>query len=179
MGITAWGGMVTGVIWGAGGSGIATCALSSILGADPLFDCRPIGAGEIIEGAAGADGAGLAPFSIGASAGGAGSVDSICCIGGGLPVSSSVIAIWKVVTTIATTLAPTSSERILAVMFEGSLPSAALPLSMAVTLPVVFEFAFAAAFAAFSLAGAAAAACAARRAAAMNSPAPWRPRRFR
>src|SRR5689334_6743385 len=53
MGITAWGGMVTGMIWGAGACGIATCALSSVLGVEPLFDCLPIGAGEIIEGAAG------------------------------------------------------------------------------------------------------------------------------
>src|SRR5260221_2919776 len=123
--------------------GIATCALTSILGAEPLFDCRPIGAGEIIEGAAGADVAGLAVFSIGASAGGAGSVDSISGIDGALPVSSSVIAILKVPSTITTTLAPTSSERILEVMFEGSLPSAVLPLSMAVTLAPAFEFALA------------------------------------
>src|SRR5882757_8995870 len=33
---------------------IFTCALSSVLGVDTLFDCRPIGVGEVIDGAAGA-----------------------------------------------------------------------------------------------------------------------------
>ena len=50
--IVACGGIVTGVICGIVACGIATCALSSMFGAEPLFDCRPIGAGEIIEGAA-------------------------------------------------------------------------------------------------------------------------------
>ena len=76
--ITACGGIVTGVICGIVACGIATCAPSSMFGPEPMFDCRPIGAGEIIEGAAGAGIAGLALFSIGASAAGAGSVDSIC-----------------------------------------------------------------------------------------------------
>src|ERR1700712_1760657 len=121
--------------------GIATCALSSIFGPEPMFDCRPIGAGEIIEGAPGAGIAGLALFSAGASAGGAGSVDSICGNGGGRPVSSSVIAILKVPSTITTTLAPTSSERILEVIFEPPLPPAVLPLSITVILALAFEFA--------------------------------------
>ena len=42
-------------------------------------------------------------------------------IGGAVSLSSSVIAILKVPSTITTTLAPTSSERILEVMVEGSL----------------------------------------------------------
>ena len=113
--------------------GIATWALSSVFGAGLLLDCRPIGVGEIMEGAAGAGAcvAGLALLSAGALAGAAGSAEfSIAGISGALPVSSSVIAILKVPSTITTTLAPTSSERILEVMFEGSLLPA-LPLSMA------------------------------------------------
>ena len=43
-------------------------------------------------------------------------------IGGALPLSSSVIAILKVPSTITTTLAPTSSERILEVMVEAPWP---------------------------------------------------------
>src|ERR1700712_761089 len=151
--------------------GIATCALSSIFGPEPMFDCRPIGAGEIIEGAPGAGIAGLALFSAGASADGAGSVDSICGIGGALPVSSSVIAILKVPSTITTTLTPTSSERILDVMLEGIVtPGSAIfaPILVLLSPPLSLAAALAAARAAFSLTGAAAAACAARRAAAMK-----------
>src|SRR6478609_3667677 len=39
---------------GIGAWGIATCALSSVLGAEELFDCGPIGVGEVIDGAVGA-----------------------------------------------------------------------------------------------------------------------------
>ena len=46
---------------------------------------------------------------------------SIAGICGALPLSSSVIAILKVPSTITTTLAPTSSERILEVIVDGSL----------------------------------------------------------
>src|SRR6185436_5731995 len=106
--------------------------------------------------------AGLALLSgAGACAGAAGSPD--CSIIGScstLPVSSSVIAILNVPSTITTTLAPTSSERILEEMLETPLspPLALSPLSLA----------FAAERPAFSGGGAAAAACAARRAAAMK-----------
>src|SRR3979411_2770305 len=70
--------------------------------------------------------------------------------------SSSVIAILKVPSTMMTTLAPTSSERILEVMVEGS---PALSPAGALNEPPR---------AALSLGGAAAAAWAARRAAAMK-----------
>ena len=99
----------------------------------------------------------------GACAGAAGSPD--CSIIGScstLPVSSSVIAILNVPSTITTTLAPTSSERILEEMFEASLSSA-----LALSPPLSFGAAFAER-PAFSGGGAAAAACAARRAAAMK-----------
>ena len=46
---------------------------------------------------------------------------SMAGVCGGLPLSSSVIAILKVPSTITTTLAPTSSERILEVIVDGSL----------------------------------------------------------
>src|SRR5712675_421743 len=46
--------------------GIATCALSSMFG-PVLFDCLPIGVGEVNDGAAGI--AGAAPESAGAGAG--------------------------------------------------------------------------------------------------------------
>src|SRR3954453_7547822 len=106
--------------------GIATCVVSSVFGAIVLFDCRPIGVGDVIDGAMGAGIAGWAVFSAGACAGPAGSLEfSIGGICGALPVSSSVIAILKVPSTITTTLAPTSSERILEVTvdagFDGSL----------------------------------------------------------
>ena len=51
---------------------------------------------------------------------------SMAGIGGGLPLSSSVIAILKVPSTITTTLAPTSSERILEVIVDGSLAPAGI-----------------------------------------------------
>jgi hypothetical protein len=73
-----------------------------------------------------------------------------------LPLSSSVIAILKVPSTITTTLAPTSSERILAVIFEDSLALAgSLTGGRAIFSPA-------------GAAAAAAAALAARRAAAMK-----------
>src|SRR3954452_7271030 len=82
-----------------------------------------------------------------------------------LPVSSSVIAILNVPSTITTTLAPTSSERILEDMVEAFLSSA---LSPPLTLSPALVLAFTAERPAFSGGGAAAAACAARRAAAMK-----------
>src|SRR5580692_10232579 len=99
--------------------GIATDAvLSEASGAAVLSDCRPAGAGEVIDGAGVT---GLALLSAG-FAGGDGSLESsIGGAGGGLPLSSSVIAILKVPSTITTTLAPTSSERILEVIVDGSL----------------------------------------------------------
>ena len=95
---------------------------------------------------------------------GAGSVDSICGICGALPVSSSVIAIWKVPSTITTTLAPTSSERILEVMVEGSLPSSCPCLAVELGWP----WSLRGGLGRLLVGGAAAAACAARRAAAMK-----------
>src|SRR3954468_1749040 len=154
---------------GAAGGGTAIRALSSVLGAEELFDCFSTGVGEIIKGAgAGAAGiAGMVLLSAGAGAriGAAGSLG--CSIIGRcstLPVSSSVIAILNVPSTITTTLAPTSSERIRDDMFEGVFLSAltatlafsTLSFGMAFTRPP------------FSGGGAAAAACAARRAAAMK-----------
>ena len=73
---------------------------------------------------------------------------------GGAPVSSSVIAILNVPSTITTTLAPTSRERIFEVMVDEAL---AWPAGCAFGC-----------FPALSGGGAAAAACAARRAAAMK-----------
>src|SRR5258707_4848353 len=55
--------------------GIATCALSSVFGAELLLDCRPIGVGEVIDGAAGAGVAGGGVFSGGAGAGAACSLE--------------------------------------------------------------------------------------------------------
>ncbi len=109
--------------------GIATDAVPSItFGPELLSDCRPIGVGEVIEGASGAGVAGLAPLSAGdgAEVGGGSLEFSMAGGGGGLPPSSSVIAILKVPSTMTTTLAPTSSERILVVMVEGSLALSAL-----------------------------------------------------
>ena len=98
-------------------------------GAELLSDCRPIGVGEVIEGAAGSGIAGLALSSAGGWAEGAGSLElSIAGGRGALPPSSSVIAILKVPSTMTTTLAPTSSERILEVMVDGSL--ALLPVGL-------------------------------------------------
>src|SRR5947208_2274251 len=151
---------------GAACGGTAIRALSSVFGAEELFDCFSTGVGEIIKGAgtAGVAGLGLLSAGAGACTGAAGSLD--CSIIGScstLPVSSSVIAILKVPSTITTTLAPTSSERILEEMFEAFL-SSALILSPALSLSA----AFAAERPAFSGGDAAAAACAARRAAAMK-----------
>src|SRR5258707_685483 len=124
-------------------------------GAGAISDCRAIGVGDVIEGSAGGSAA-----LVGVSAGGAGGEASpeisagICGAG---PESSSVIAILKVPSTITTTLAPTSSERIFEVMVDD--PLAASPaglLSGAARLVLL------------SLAGWAAAACAARRAAAIK-----------
>ena len=110
-----------------------------------------------------------AVFSAGACAGAAGSLEfSIGGICGALPVSSSVIAILKVPSTITTTLAPTSSERILEVMVEGCRVASLAFVSLALSPAFSLAAAFAAARAALSLGGAAAAACAARRAAAMK-----------
>jgi len=155
---------------GAAGGGTAIRALSSVLGAEELFDCFSTGVGEIIKGAgAGAAGiAGMVLLSAGAGAriGAAGSLG--CSIIGScstLPVSSSVIAILNVPSTITTTLAPTSSERILEDMVEGILSSA---LSPPLALSALLSFGAALARPAFSGGGAAAAACAALRAAAMK-----------
>src|SRR5258708_23941814 len=76
--------------------GIATCALSSVFGAELLLDCRPIGVGEVIDGAAGAGVAGGGPFSGGAGAGAACSLEfSIGRLRGRLPGSSPVHALLK------------------------------------------------------------------------------------
>src|SRR6187399_207221 len=114
MSLTATGG-------GAGCGGTAMRALSSVFGADKLFDCFSTGVGEIIMGAGAAGMAGLALLS-GAGACAAGSPGcSVAGICGALPVSSSVIASLNVPSTITTTLAPTSSERILEEMVEAPL----------------------------------------------------------
>jgi hypothetical protein len=127
-------------------------APSTALGAALLSDCRPIGVGEVIEGAAGAGIAGLAPSSAGDGAEGACSLELSMADNCGMPPSSSVIAILNEPSTMTTTLAPTSSERILEVMVDDTL---ALP-------PAVFLTGLRAAL------SAAAAAWAARRAAAMK-----------
>ena len=58
--------------------------LSSVFGAELLLDCRPIGVGEVIDGAAGAGMAGWALFSAGDGAGAVCSLEfSIDGIGGG------------------------------------------------------------------------------------------------
>src|SRR5512135_1860978 len=79
------------------------------------------------------------------------SIAGICSVP---PVSSNVIAILKVPSTITTTLAPTSSERIFEVIVDVS--------------PALLPDFFAGPRPAFSGGGAAAAAWAARRAAAMK-----------
>src|SRR5580704_13806801 len=90
------------------------------------------------------------------------------------PTSSRFIASLKVPSTITTTLAPTSSERILVVRGEDGLapslaPTLMLSLALAASFAASLAFALAAARPALSLAGcAAAAAWAARRAAAMK-----------
>ncbi len=137
------------------GCGIATDAVASdAFGAELFSDCRPIGVGEVIEGVigAGAAGSGIAGLALSSADGGSleFSIGGNC---GALPPSSSVIAILKVPSTITTTLAPTSSERILEVIVEGSLSPADFLSGLRP---------------AFSGGGAAAAAWAARRAAAMK-----------
>ena len=147
--------------------GIATCALSSVSGADMLLAI----AGR--SGSARSSTALPAPASRAwrcsrraTGAGAVGSLEfSIAGIGGGLPVSSSVIAILKVPSTITTTLAPTSSERIFEVMVEGSWPSAAV---LALTLGLSLAAALPRRVRPFRWPAAAAAAWAARRAAAMK-----------
>jgi hypothetical protein len=133
--------------------GIGTEAmLSPVPVTELLKDCRPIGVGDVIEGVVWGGVAGLAPLLAG-EAGGAASIEF--SIAGGAPVSSSDIAILNVPSTITTTLAPTSRERIFEVMFEAALVGSA-------------GFAAFAGRPALSGGGAAAAACAARRAAAMK-----------
>ena len=91
---------------------------------------------------------------------------SIAGIGGALPVSSRFIAILKVPSTITTTLAPTSSERIFEVMVERSVrrcATLALSLALLPWRPRPWPRA-----AGLVVGGCAAAACAARRAAAMK-----------
>src|SRR3954469_14725218 len=156
---------------GAACGGVTMRALSSVFGAGALFDCLSSGVGEISEGPAGADVAGLAPLSDGAGDSVTGSVEfSTAGIAGGLPVSSSVIAILNVPSTITTTLAPTSSERIREVTADVDLSPGTVTLAPVLVLSLTLSLAaaFAAARAAFSLTGASAAACAARRAAAMK-----------
>src|ERR1700754_654678 len=66
---------------------IVICELSSMFGAEELFDCRPSGVGEVIDGAGGA-----AVLSAGESE----FVDSsMVGIDGAVPVSSRFIAILK------------------------------------------------------------------------------------
>src|SRR5689334_14231348 len=114
------------------------CELSSMLGADKLFDCRPSGVGEVIDGAAGA-----AALSAGESVA-AGS--SIAGIGGAELVSSRFIAILKVPSTITTTLAPTSSDRIFEAMLEPSVPAAGFSFSFGLSLTFAAGAALAAPF---------------------------------
>src|SRR5882724_9787397 len=86
-------------------------------------------------------------------------------------MSSSVMAILKVPSTITTTLAPTSSERIFDVMVEGSWPApfaSTLSLALSLALLLTATLALNAVRAVLSLGTLAAAACAARRAAAMK-----------
>src|SRR5580698_5184777 len=82
-----------------------------------LNDCRPIGVGDVIEGIIGA-GAELAPPLPAGAAAGASDEPSAAGIVAGVPVSSKLIAILKVPSTITTTLAPTSNERIFEVMVD-------------------------------------------------------------
>jgi hypothetical protein len=84
-----------------------------------LNDCRPIGVGDVIEGIIGA-GAELAPPLPAGAAAGASDELSAAGIVAGVPVSSRLIAILKVPSTITTTLAPTSNERIFEVMVDAA-----------------------------------------------------------
>src|SRR4051812_19770205 len=144
-----------------GAGGISTEAelpeFAGSAGAALFCDCLPIGVGEVIDGVICSGVAGLVSTG-GACGAGAGKEFSMACgAGGALPPSSRFIAILKVPSTITTTLAPTSSERIFEVMVEA--PS--WPLSLARAIAAL------APRAGFS-GGCAAAACAARRAAAMK-----------
>src|SRR5258708_32082924 len=83
-------------IGAAAACGIATCALSSVFGAELLIDCRPIGVGEVIEGAAGAGVAGWALFSAGGGAGAGCSLEFfIDGIGGRPPGWGSGISLFE------------------------------------------------------------------------------------
>src|SRR5271165_6530631 len=141
----------------AGACGIWTEAVGS--GAGLLNDCLPIGVGEVICGVTCSVGAGAAPFAAGACMEAGGSLElPIAGEGAGpWPVepSSSCMAILNEPSTITTTLAATSTERIFEVTLEGSF------LSLSV-LPLLLARPFSGA------ACAAAAAWAARRAAAMK-----------
>src|SRR5579863_8108763 len=101
---------------------VAEALPSALSGMKLLKDCRPIGVGEVIDGVVVWAGiAGSAPSSP-TRGGGCCSLEvSIAGGGGGLPLSSRVIAILKVPSTMMTTLAPTSRERIFEVMVDGSL----------------------------------------------------------
>src|SRR3954447_18657289 len=118
----------------AGTGGISTEAELPELaaaGAALFWDCRPIGVGEVIDGVTCSGVAGL--FSTGGGAcgaGGGGEFSIACGDGDELLPSSRFIAILKVPSTITTTLAPTSSERIFEVMFEP--PSLSLSLARAI-----------------------------------------------
>src|SRR3984957_14477753 len=166
-GVVGWDGIVP--VTSLGVCGIASDAvLSAASGAAVLNDCRPIGVGEVIEGDAGTAGAGMAGLAVspgGEPTEGWGSLGfSIAGICGAVPLSSSVIAILKVPSTITTTLAPTSSERILEVMVDGPFDVASGDALMtALFFLAALSAAALAARAALSLAGAAAAAWAARR----------------
>src|ERR1700730_8962011 len=133
---------------------------SEAFGADPLNDCRPIGVGDVIEGIAGAGAAGLAASSAGQLIKGVCSLElSVAGNAGTLPLSSSVIASLNVPSTMITTLAPTSTERILEVTVDASVDfTFALSRAGSLSGPR----------AGLSTGGAAAAAWAARRAAAMK-----------
>ena len=129
---------------------------SEAFGAEPLNDCRPIGVGDVIEGMTGAGVAGLAASSVGHWIEGVCSPElSVAGSAGTLPPSSSVIASLNVPSTMITTLAPTSTERILEVTADVTL---ALSRAGSLSGPR----------AGLSTGGAAAAAWAARRAAAMK-----------
>src|SRR5258707_12175463 len=96
-------------------------APSAALGAALLSDCRPIGVGEVIEGAAGAGIAGLAPSSAGDGAEGACSPELSMAGTCGMPPSSRVIAILNQPSPVTTKLAPASNQRILGESDEGPL----------------------------------------------------------
>ncbi len=129
-----------------------------------MNDCRPIGVGEVIEGVGAT---GLALSCTGGCSAGACSIElSIAGIGGAVSRSSSVIAILKVPSTITTTLAPTSSERILEVMVDGSLFGSLFGALLESLVLLAADLN--GPRPAFSAGAAAAAACAARRAAAMK-----------